>query len=218
MYQESRLRTVETLQINLNKEENELLMDLHKTTRRQIRRAENQKLKHIVLENPTNQDLLTFQKFYNRFAKNKKTHACNSFHMKSMKLLRDQNALMLTYMQNEKQETYCYRVYIVDGTFAMNLYSVSHFRMADHAEQKKILSQANRYLVWKCILWFKAKEYTLYDMGGLTDDENIRRFKLGFGGEIVSVYSGYETNSIIGALVLKLRNWKMAYAAAREIQ
>ena len=52
----------------------------------------------------------------------------------------------------------------------------------------------------------------------LADDENIRRFKLGFGGEIVSVYSGYEANSIIGALVLKIRNWKMAFATAREIQ
>ena len=41
---------------------------------------------------------------------------------------------------------------------------------------------------------------------------------LGFGGEIVPVYSGYEANSIIGAFVLKLRNWKMAFATAREIQ
>ena len=56
------LRTLETLQINLKKEENELLMDMHKTTRRQIRRAEEQRLEHIVLENPTDQDLLNISK------------------------------------------------------------------------------------------------------------------------------------------------------------
>jgi lipid II:glycine glycyltransferase (peptidoglycan interpeptide bridge formation enzyme) len=100
----------------------------------------------------------------------------------------------------------------------MNLYSASHFRMADSPELKKMLSQANRYLVWKCILLFKEKGYKFYDMGGLSYDDNIRRFKLGFGGKVVPVYWGYEANSIMGSLVLRMRNWKMALATAREIQ
>ncbi|WP_210471188.1 hypothetical protein [Sporosarcina sp. 6E9] len=212
------LRTLETLQFDLTKDENELLMDMHKTTRRQIRRAEEQGLEHVVIENPTDHDLLEFQKFYNQFAKNKKTHSCNSFHMKTMKLLREKNALLLTYMKDKDEGVFCYRVYILDGTFTMNLYSASHFRMADSPELKKMLSQANRYLVWKCILLFKEKGYKLYDMGGLSYDDNIRRFKLGFGGEVVPVYWGYEANSIMGSLVLQMRNWKMALATAREIQ
>ena len=211
------LKTLETLQFDLTKDDNDLLMEMQKTTRRQIRRAEDQGLDLIVFENPTDHDLLEFQKFYNQFAKNKKTHACNSFHMKTMKLLREKNALLLTYIKSEDQ-VLCYRVYILDGAFAMNLYSASHFRMAESPELKRLLGQANRYLVWKCILFLKEKGYKLYDMGGLSYDDNIRRFKLGFGGKIVPVYWGYEANSVIGTLVLQMRSWKMALATAREIQ
>ena len=214
----SNLRTLETLQFELTKSKDDLLMAMHKTTRRQIRRAAEQGLEHVVIENPSDADLKEFQVFYNHFAKNKKTHTCNSFHMKTMKLLREQNALTIAYMKDKQNRVFCYRVYITDGEFAMNLYSASHFRMADSPELKKILGQANRYLIWKCMLSFKDKGYKRYDMGGLTDDENIRRFKFGFGGEVVLVYWGYEANSMVGALVLQIRNWKMAFATAREIQ
>lgn len=212
------LRMLETLQIDLTRAKEQLLMDMHKTTRRQIRRAEEQGLQHIVIENPTDKDLRVFQTFYNAFAKNKKTHTCNAFHMETMRLLREKNALLLTYVQDADAQVLCYRVYILDKEFVMNLYSASHFRMADNPEMKKLLSHANRYLVWKCICYFQEKGYTLYDMGGLSFDDNIRRFKLGFGGKVVPVYFGYEANSILGAFILKLRTLKMAMATARAIQ
>ena len=73
--------------------------------------------------------------FYNRFARNKKTHTCDSFHMKTMKLLREKNALLLTYITKIKRRMFsATRVYIVDGEFAMNLYSASQFRMVDSPE------------------------------------------------------------------------------------
>lgn len=212
------LKTLETLQIDLTKDENSLLSDMNKTTRRQIRRAEDRCLEHVVIENPSDQDLMDFRVFYNQFAKNKKTYACNSFHFKTMQLLREKNAILLMYVKDGQKNIYCYRVYIKDSVFTMNLYSASHFRMADSPEMRKILGQANRYLIWKSVLWFKEKGYTLYDMGGLTTDENIRRFKFGFGGEIVPVYWGYEANSIIGSLVLQIRRWKIALATARKIE
>lgn len=212
------LKSLETVQHDLTKSKDDLLMAMHRETRRQIRRAADHSLEHIVIENPSDADLKEFQEFYNHFAENKKTYTCNAFHMKTMKLLREKNGLMLTYMKDQQNQIYCYRVYIIDGELAMNLYSATHFRMVEPSELKKVLSQVNRFLVWKNILTFKDKGYKLYDVGGLTDDKNIRRFKLGFGGEIVHVYSGYEANSIIGALVLQIRNWKMAFATAREIQ
>ena len=212
------LRALETIQHDLTKSKDDLLMAMHRETRRQIRRAADHNLEHIVIENPSDTDLKRFQEFYNHFAKNKKTHTCNSFHMKTMKLLREKNGLTLTYIKNQQNEVYCYRVYITDGELAMNLYSATHFRMVESPEFKKVLSQANRSLVWENISNFKDEGYKLYDVGGLTEDGNIRRFKLGFGGEIVHVYSGYEANSMIGAFVLQMRNWKMAFATAREIQ
>lgn len=212
------LGALETIHINLRKEKDSLLKEMHRTTRSQIRRAEERELRHIIIENPTDQDLNDFKKFYNLFAKNKQTNTCNSFHIKTMKLLREQKGLMLSYIQNDQKDIICYRVYITDGNIAMNLYSASHFRMTDNPDVKRLLSHAIRLLIWKDIIWLKECNHQLYDMGGLTKNENIRRFKLGFGGEIVSVYSGYEANSIVGSFILKLRGWKMALTTARQIQ
>ena len=214
----SELRSFDTIQIDLSKDENILLMEMHKTTRRQIRSALDLDLKHIVIDNPSDQELTKFQDFYNRFAKNKQTHTCNSYHMQTMKLLREKQALVLTYMQDKEENVLCYRIYLTDGIIAMNLYSASHFRMVDSPEVKRILSQANRLLIWQSIIWFKDKGNLLYDMGGLSDNENIRRFKIGFGGEIVPVFSGYEAQSNLAKIILKLRHWKLASATSRGIQ
>lgn len=214
-FPKSTLRSFETIQIDLLKDENDLLMEMHKTTRRQIRGALKRELTQVIIENPTDSELASFQTFYNRFAKNKHTHACNSYHMKTMKLLREKNALMLTYMHDKEQNILCYRIYMSDGIIAMNLYSASHFRLVDNPELKRMLSQANRLLIWQSMLWFKEKGQLIYDMGGLTDDENIRKFKLGFGGKIIPVFSGYEASSTMAKLVLKFRNWKVTSVSAR---
>jgi len=204
------LRGFETLQFNLLKTEELLLAEMHKSTRRQVRRSAEENFEHIIIENPSDDDLLKFQSFYNRFAKNKKTCTCNLYHMETMKLLREKNALILTYIQGEGDAIYCYRVYIADNDIVMNLYSASHFRMVENTELKRTLGFANRFLIWKSILWFKERGYEIYDMGGLTNNENIRKFKMDFGGEVVTLYSGYEAESYFAKLILKLRNWKMA--------
>ncbi|MCG7345450.1 hypothetical protein MHZ92_15035 [Sporosarcina sp. ACRSL] len=205
----SSLRSFETIQIDLRKDENELLMEMNKTTRRQIKSALERGFTHVIVDNPTDQELMDFQEFYNRFAKDKRTHMFNSYHMQTMKLLRDQNALMLTYMKDKDNNILCYRIYMTDGIVVLNLYSASHFRIVDDRELKRIMSQANRLLIWKSLLWYKEKGQLVYDMGGLTDDENIRKFKLGFGGKIVQAYSGYESKSMIGNIIMKVRDLKL---------
>lgn len=203
-------RCLETIQIDLTRDESELLMDMHKSTRKEIRSAEQQELERVIIEKPTDQDLKRFQVFYNNFAKNRQTHTCNSFHITTLKLLRDKNAIMLAYMCDKQQDILCYRIYITDGDVVMSLYSASHYRMIEEGDRKRIISQANRLLLWKSMLWFKERGHQIYDMGGITSDENIRNFKLGFGGEIVPVYSGYEAHSFIGKLIVKIRSLKFA--------
>lgn len=210
------LGDLETIHIDLTKDENVLLMEVHKSTRKQIRSAEEQGLQWFVIETPTNQNFKDFQTFYNRFARNKQAHTCSSFHMKTMKLLRNKNAITLTYMQDQQQDILCYRMYITDGDIVMNLYSASHYRMIESKEKKRMISQANRLLIWNSILLFKERGHKLYDMGGLTSDENIRLFKLGFGGKIVPVYSGYEAHSFWGRFIIKIRNLKMTVVGKKS--
>lgn len=131
------LGALETVHIDLTKDENMLFMEMHKSTRKHIRNAIEQGFQQVVIETPTDQDFKKFQAFYNRFAKNKHAHTCGSFHIKTMKLLRDKNAIMLTYIQDQQQNILCYRIYITDGDVAMNLYSASHYRMIEGKEQKR---------------------------------------------------------------------------------
>lgn len=210
-------RVYDTLQFDLTNEQEVLLKAMNQSTRRQIRKASKEQLAFIHLNKPTDQDLLTFQAFYNQFAKNKGTYNCGRFHMNTMKLLRDQDALVLMYMNNQKGEPLCGRVYIVDQDFVMNLYSASHFRMSESPAFKRLLGQANRYLIWRSMMCFKESGVHIYDMGGLTESENIRRFKLGFGGAVVPMYSGYEGDSFAGRLIVKMRNWKTKLAEKREM-
>lgn len=211
------LSKYETLQLDLSKEPELLLREMNQTTRRQIKRAEEKGFAFEVIEYPTYENIIAFQTFYNEFARNKNTFLCDSYHLQTMELLRQQGALKLTYMTNDQEEPLCYRVYIVDKPIAMNLYSASHFRMAETSEDRKVLGQTNRLLIWESMKWLKKKGFNLYDFGGLTNDDNIRKFKLGFGGEIKEVYFGYKANSLTGYFLMKLRDLKIGLLKARDI-
>ncbi len=98
---------------------------------------------------------------------------------------------------------------MTDHIHALTLYSASHFRINELPETKRLYSMASRYLLWKNILWFKESGHKIYDFGSLTTDKNIRQFKLGFGGEIVLVYSGYLSTNLKGSFILWARKMKM---------
>lgn len=201
----------ETYQINLTLTEEELFRNLKKSNRSQIKQASSKSFTHFVNTEPSNQDLLHFQRFYNDFAKNKNTYLCNAFHLKTLQLLRDQHALVLTKILGEKEEPFCYRIYLTDQIRTLTLYSASHFRENELPETKRLYSLASRNLLWKNILWFKQTGHAIYDLGSLTTDENIRQFKMGFGGENVKAYSGYVSKNRIGKFLLWVRKMKMCF-------
>ncbi|MGE7624973.1 hypothetical protein ACQKMD_18575 [Viridibacillus sp. NPDC096237] len=176
------LQQLETLYIDLTKSEEELYKSLHRTNRKQIKKAVCKNLYIEVLEKPLMEDVVN-----------------------TMNKLKVKNALVITKVMNEAKEVLCYRVYITDGSIAFCLYSASHFRMKEKTEEKRLLSEANRYLIWKNILFLKEQKHKIFDMGGLTANQNIRNFKMEFGGEIAHVYSGYKANSRIGQFVLWIR-------------
>ena len=199
----------ETLQIDLTLSEEELFRNIKKSNRSQIKQATTKSFTHIIETQPSNEELLHFQHYYNQFAKDKNTYHCNSFHLKTLQLLRDQNALIVTKISDNQNRIFCYRIYLSDCIRALTLYSASHFRVSDLPENKRLFSLASRYLLWRNILWFKQNGHVVYDLGSLTNDENIRQFKMGFGGAIVKVYSGYVPKNRLGKFVLCIRNLKM---------
>lgn len=199
-----------TLLIDLTKTEEQLLNDLHRTNRKQIRQAAKHDFQIEVLDRPTLANIREFQKFYNEFAKHTNTYKCGAFHIKTMELLMESSNLIITrIISSGNSEILAYQVYINDEETAFSLYSASHFRLKDNAIDKRMLSIASRYLFWQSILYFKRRKNLVYDMGGLTTNENISSFKIEFGGEITEVYSGYEATSILGKLVLFGRTIKL---------
>lgn len=201
----SYLQKNDTLLIDLTKSKEELLKQLHQKNRKQIKKALNQGFHIEILNKPSTKDIRAFQKFYNDFAQNSNTYPCNSFHINTMSKLRNKNALIITKLMNKGYEVLCYQVYISDGETAFSLYSASHFRLKETSGEKRLLSEASRYLQWHNILYFKETHHTIYDIGGFTKNENIRKFKMEYGGEITEVYSGYSANSFVGKIVLWLR-------------
>lgn len=208
---------LQTVYIDLLKSEETLLMEIEKENRRQIRKAEKQQMRYIVLEQPTAHELKKFQSFYNRHAKLKNTYKCGFYHIQTMKKLAEKGNLVFTYMTDQQcQMIYCYRIYATDGEIAMTLYSASNTFLKTAPETKRQLSEANRYLIWKNMVRFKRKGVQILDMGGLTDEPSIRKFKTGFGGVAVTVFSGYTANTVVGKLILIIRNQLLRKSRRRD--
>lgn len=205
------LYPLETLQKNLTHSEEELFRDITKSTRSQIRQAQKDPALHrVLLTSPDDREIEHFRDFYNELARMKKTHLCTAFHVQTLKQLRNQEALVLTKIVDDSGNPLCFRIYTADGRRAMSLYSASHFRKSGDNSYKKWVGKAHRLLIWEDMLWFKEQGYAVFDSGGLTNNPNIRSFKLEFGGDIVTEYSGYLASSMKGKLVLLARRWKMS--------
>ena len=205
---EQKLEGHTTLQIILQQEEDALLADLSKMNRYMLRRAKKEPYQVIVKEDPTDLELKEFQQFYNAFAKMKDTNRVRKFHMQTLQLLREKGALVYTKLQNNEGDELCYRIYIVDGDMALNLYTGTAAWIKDRPDLKQQIRFANRYLLWENIMMFRNRGFARYDFGALTNKEEIKEFKLGFGGQEVDVYFGYLTDSRIGKLFLQLRKLK----------
>ncbi|WP_354472094.1 hypothetical protein [Lysinibacillus parviboronicapiens] len=205
---EQKLEGHTTLQIILQQEEDALLADLSKMNRYMLRRAKKEPYQVIVKENPTDLELKEFQQFYNAFAKMKDTNRVRKFHMQTLQLLREKGALVYTKLQNYEGDALCYRLYIVDGDMVLNLYTGTAAWIKDRSDLKQQIRFANRYLLWENIMMFRNRGFARYDFGALTNKEEIKEFKLGFGGQEVDVYFGYLTDSMIGKLFLQLRKLK----------
>ena len=76
----------------------------------------------MVNENPSDLDLKDFQRFYNGFAKRNKSTRLGNKQLKTLKLLRDKEGIILTKLLNTEGEELCCQLYIVNGQVAMSQY------------------------------------------------------------------------------------------------
>lgn len=191
-----RLKSKQTIHINLQQEELTLINNLPNKTNDILFEYSKEKFKIISLTSPSTEQLRDFQRFFNEHANEEKL---NRSKFQSLLSLRDQKALCLTKIENEDSETLCYRIYVVDGQNALLLYA-SNTKVEES-------TQSNLILCWENINMFRKLGYLIYDFGGI-DIEQPKRLTDYFGGSEVTVFSGYIAKSPIMKMIAKISQWR----------
>lgn len=203
-----KLARSETAHIYLTQDEGMLRAAMSIRNLQMIEQAEKEPYQVILHEEPTFENLRDFQKFYNQIAKEKKIEQISRPHMDTFKLLASEKALLLTEVRSECGQSLCYSLDVVHAKKAMSYYVATSTLFLKPEHLKQPIRYAHCFLLWHNLLYLKSHGYEVYDMGELTNEVAIREFKLGFGGQIVDVYSGYIAQSKISALLLGVQRWR----------
>lgn len=199
-------KKVKTLCIDLQKSEEQLRREMNKTTRYQINKAGKDNLEIRYLDAPSKADILEFAAFFNPFAKEKGIELCRE---DKVRALQNSNRLVIGYVLHPSGRKLASHLYITDGDRATMLYSCSG-RFTETDIPAIEIGRANRYLHWQDILFFKKQQYRVYDFLGLSinekdkDQQNINKFKKGFGGAEVYNYQSFVPQTKLGLLMLFL--------------
>ena len=201
-------REFHTLWIDLKKTEEELLRDMHRTTRNKIRHWEREKNYHIdILSSPTHEEVRRFCRSYDDFARNKGIKDADE---ELLLMARDKGALRIFTLYDEMNNDICACADIHDEETVLNMYAYSHFRKFSDPARRNWVSQANRYLHWEMIRYYKEQGFSIFDMGGLgmgkesKDLDTVDEFKLSFGGQVETLFHFYLPKSVMGKLVVFL--------------
>ena len=196
-----------TLTNDLTLPEEELLQNIDKNVRYEIRRAgkENVACKTFGLGDAgISQVIDEFDQAY------REMYRLKGLSVKSVgKYLREigeRGIISIAYLENRPV---VYHVYIVGEGIARLLYSVSVFRECDSNNDRSAIARGNRYLHWNDMVLFKEQGFQIYDWGGYSTDpelENISKFKAGFGGIMKDTYYATLSGSrLLAILYRKMR-------------
>jgi len=191
------------MHINLSKSKEEIFNAFNATCRNECRRAEREGI--LVKEV---RDITLFVDFFNAFAESK---GRSKIDVAAFKMFLDNLVIFGAYSDDIPLAMHSY---ICDSGagIARLLHSASILRNFADNKARNTIARANRYLHYQDILYFKSKNYSTYDFGGLGDgDEELRKisdFKNGFGGVPVE-QAHYMSILLAAALYLKgLFNFK----------
>jgi lipid II:glycine glycyltransferase (peptidoglycan interpeptide bridge formation enzyme) len=206
---ESRYFYNETILLDLTKSEEQLSIDLRKSTRYTIRQAEK---KGVLTEESSD-----FNRFWNLFeltAKRQNYHGHDlSYHKIVWEIMKDKFAeIFIARIDN--QDLAAFELFFFKNT-AYYVYSGS-------SDQNRNLGGSN-LLMWNCILEAKKRGLTKFDLWGVGDKASFvgfTAFKEGYGGERVYMIEGvdvvfkplvYSLFKILNSLRLNFNKVKKAF-------
>lgn len=110
----------------------------------------------------------------------------------------------------EKDSINVYHVYAWGDDTACLMYSVSNFR--NDPSLRNLAGRMNKLLHVRDIEWLRSNNVKIYDWGNISSSSNpngIDKFKMSFGGNVVTVYNSLVGNSFMGkmaTLMFKLKH------------
>jgi len=177
--------------IDLTKDLDTIWGNMSKSTRNLINRAEREGIK--IRKSNNYED---FYKIYKSLVKKKgltsifKVIGIGVINIKTMK------KYGTLFVAEYKGEMLSGTIYL-EGQSSINTWIGASKRLEVDKEKLRLISCANRLIHWEVIKYAKEKNIKEYDHGGIFSDEEvekdrmkmgIRKFKLSFGGEIVTRY------------------------------
>jgi hypothetical protein len=181
-----------TILLDLTRAPGQLLDQMDRDTRYEIRRADSKD--QLTYDCRNGHDTKYFDQFcnyYDEFAAGKSQPKINR---PWLGLLAAGGALALSQALDASGETLVWHVYHRSPGRATLFYSASHFRNLDNGARRAAVGRANRWQHWQDMQRFKAEGISTYDFGGWyhgdSDPDRLRinKFKEEFGGEIVKNY------------------------------
>jgi lipid II:glycine glycyltransferase (peptidoglycan interpeptide bridge formation enzyme) len=194
----------ETVLTDITRSTEDILSSATKTIKYEVKKCEKEE---VVIEFFTAKDLVNnmevvddFERAYLEFAKTVNVKMVNDAYQRS-KLDNEIACDTILISKAVKDGVTVYHVYSCGGQESCLLYSVSNFR--DDASKKNLAGRMNKLLHIKDMEWFREHGYTLYDWGNINSSETpngIAKFKMSFGGEVVTLYNLFVGNSCKGKL------------------
>lgn len=199
--------TVETVLTDLSKSIEEILQGATKTIKYEVNKCEKE---DVIVNFYTASNLSgvdknivdEFENAYLDFAKSINVKMVTDAYQRS-KIDNEiaNNNIMLS--KAEKDGVDIYHVYFCGDKEACLCYSVSNYR--DDNSKRNLAGRMNKLLHVKDMEWFKNNGYLLYDWGNISSSENpngIDKFKISFGGDVVTLYNTFVGNTLKGKLLL----------------
>lgn len=197
-----------TLWSDLTLDEEQLLLAMRKQVRYEIRRAEKENITFEIWdsnERKINSVLEEFHSVYNNFCKVAGYYdIINDFNEKRIVSYAEYKCVTITIAKFENGAVY--HLYVHDENVALLMYSASDFR--NENVDSNLAGRANKLLHYKDMLTFKNRGIGIYDWGNVSSFEEpngIDNFKLGFGGKKKIVYNVYDSDNIIGQVLIFMR-------------
>lgn len=200
-----------TIKIDITQSSEEIFKTFSKSTRYAINRVKKNSEFHMeIIEKPSDGELVDFMEYYNRFARAKRIPLVN---YRLIRLLRDQNAFIITYMRDKNNKIwYCNTAILDEGNTIRGLHGCSGLPWACKSEEKRKIGCAGRYLEYHLFLLGKERGCQTADLGGIVKDARvdtmggINQYKRGFGGEEYLEYKFYYPKTLKGRVALWIFN------------